>query len=133
MQFKSRFDGLVSLSWFGLCTVLVASATVLLVFGDRFAWARELSDIPALWLAGGLMTAGLAYTLLFALIAASQRAAAPHKSAVLGVVILTGLALRLIMIPSVPALEDDVYRYLWDGAVVATGHNPYAVAPERAA
>jgi len=49
-----------------------------------------------------------------------------------GGVILVGLAARLILIGSVPVLEDDWYRYLWDGAVVATGTDPYAWAPAEA-
>ncbi|MEX0745481.1 MAG: glycosyltransferase family 87 protein [Phycisphaeraceae bacterium] len=41
-----------------------------------------------------------------------------------------GLGMRALMIPSTPMLETDYFRYLWDGAVVAHGHNPYAHAPE---
>ena len=42
---------------------------------------------------------------------------------------LMGLLMRAAVWPSQPILEDDHYRYLWDGAVTASGHNPYAVAP----
>ncbi|HQJ46992.1 MAG TPA: hypothetical protein PK195_10130, partial [Ignavibacteriaceae bacterium] len=34
-------------------------------------------------------------------------------------IIFTGLFARLILIPSSPILDDDYYRYLWDGAVTA--------------
>ena len=37
--------------------------------------------------------------------------------------------MRLIQFGSEPVLEDDYNRYLWDGAVVAAGVNPYSVAP----
>ncbi len=40
-----------------------------------------------------------------------------------------GLGARLVMLGSVPVLEDDWYRYLWDGAVVQTGGDPYAWSP----
>ncbi|MCZ6702728.1 MAG: hypothetical protein O6940_06760 [Ignavibacteria bacterium] len=44
-------------------------------------------------------------------------------------IIGVGLISRLILIPSQPALEDDYYRYLWDGAVTANGCNPYMYSP----
>lgn len=40
-----------------------------------------------------------------------------------------GLMMRAIIWPSTPILENDFYRYLWDGAVTAAGHSPYTVAP----
>ena len=39
--------------------------------------------------------------------------------------------MRLSMFTSIPILEDDFYRYLWDGAVTAHGINPYAYSPEQ--
>lgn len=44
-------------------------------------------------------------------------------------VICVGLFGRIILIPSQPVLEDDYYRYLWDGAVTANGCNPYKYSP----
>ena len=44
-------------------------------------------------------------------------------------VILIGLLARIGMFASTPILEDDYYRYLWDGGVVAKGFNPYQYAP----
>ena len=41
-----------------------------------------------------------------------------------------GLAMRLAWIGTVPPLEDDYFRYLWDGAVVAHGLDPYGFAPQ---
>lgn len=40
-----------------------------------------------------------------------------------------GLAMRAIVLPTPAFLEDDFNRYLWDGAVVAHGMNPYGFAP----
>ncbi len=45
-------------------------------------------------------------------------------------IITVGSILRLMMLPSTPILEDDYYRYLWDGGVVAAGENPYRYPPE---
>jgi hypothetical protein len=43
-----------------------------------------------------------------------------------------GLAMRLILFASEPALEDDYQRYMWDGAVTAHGLNPYDKSPDAA-
>ncbi len=46
--------------------------------------------------------------------------------------ILFGAVLfRLILLPSLPIQEIDIYRYLWDGAVVAAGGNPYQASPQQ--
>ena len=45
-------------------------------------------------------------------------------------VLLGALLLRLPLIFAEPSLSDDVWRYLWDGRVAASGANPYALAPE---
>lgn len=43
--------------------------------------------------------------------------------------VLVGLASRLILFGSEPLLEIDYFRYMWDGAVLAAGENPYAWSP----
>jgi hypothetical protein len=55
-----------------------------------------------------------------------------NNKIVLAVIVLTGIVSRVILIPSQPVLEDDFYRYLWDGAVTANGFNPYIFSPEDA-
>ncbi|MBK6811021.1 MAG: hypothetical protein IPG81_19430 [Sandaracinaceae bacterium] len=42
-----------------------------------------------------------------------------------------GLGLVLLAVP--PVLSDDLYRYVWDGRVLAAGHDPYAHAPDAPA
>ncbi len=46
-------------------------------------------------------------------------------------VLIFGLALlpRAILLASQPALSDDLYRYIWDGRVIAAGIDPYRYAP----
>lgn len=44
-----------------------------------------------------------------------------------------GFAMRLIWFGAPAPLENDFHRYLWDGAVVAAGVDPYAFAPEQIA
>ena len=40
-----------------------------------------------------------------------------------------GIALRLLLVFAFPQLSDDVYRFIWDGRLVAAGHNPFAHLP----
>ncbi len=37
---------------------------------------------------------------------------------------------RLVLLPCVPFLSDDIYRYLWDGHVQLQGVNPYLYPPD---
>jgi len=47
--------------------------------------------------------------------------------------ILAGAVLfRALLVPLVPTLSDDIYRYRWDGRVQVEGWNPYAVSPNDA-
>ncbi len=43
--------------------------------------------------------------------------------------LLAGLFARLVLFGSDPILENDYLRYLWDGAVLAHGENPYRWSP----
>ena len=55
----------------------------------------------------------------------------PNLHNVLVVFIVAVLA-RLILLPSVPIHENDVYRYIWDGKVALSGINPYKYSPQQA-
>ncbi|WP_338872775.1 polyprenol phosphomannose-dependent alpha 1,6 mannosyltransferase MptB [Spirosoma sp. SC4-14] len=38
---------------------------------------------------------------------------------------------RVLLLFSVPQLSDDVYRFIWDGRLLAHGFNPYLYLPSR--
>lgn len=44
-----------------------------------------------------------------------------------------GVGARLALLPLLPHFSDDVYRYLWDGHVAASGLNPFLHAPAHPA
>lgn len=48
----------------------------------------------------------------------------------IGWMLAVGAAARAALVPASPVLENDYNRYLWDGAVVASGHNPYTLPPD---
>ena len=41
------------------------------------------------------------------------------------------LLFRLLWLPALPALSDDVYRFRWDGLLVAHGANPFRFRPDE--
>ncbi|MFH1744277.1 MAG: glycosyltransferase family 87 protein [bacterium] len=55
----------------------------------------------------------------------------PDSRFLLAWVVAVGLIMRVSMLTSTPMLEDDYYRYLWDGGVLAGGFNPYSYAPSE--
>jgi alpha-1,6-mannosyltransferase len=50
---------------------------------------------------------------------------------VLATLVAVGLMMRLAWLGTTPPLDDDFYRYLWDGAMVAHGLDPYRHAPSE--
>jgi len=46
-------------------------------------------------------------------------------------IVLFGLIFRVLGFFTFPVLEDDFYRYLWDGYVLVEQGNPYAQAPSH--
>ncbi|BCL82236.1 hypothetical protein ccbrp13_47010 [Ktedonobacteria bacterium brp13] len=47
----------------------------------------------------------------------------------LGIIFGGALLFRILLLPLLPSLSGDVWRYLWDGRVIAHGYNPYLYAP----
>ena len=59
---------------------------------------------------------------------AKERGVAKRRFVVYIVVIAA--ACRLVCVAADPVLSTDIYRYLWEGRVVAAGHNPFALPPD---
>ncbi len=123
----------VTKKW-ALSALLVAGFGLLLTFASpRFGYAYEVSEMPAIGLAVGLVLAGLLYCLgLPRLIANSLASDEGQLRLIVLCIVIGGLIARLVLFASEPVLEDDYQRYLWDGAVTANGNNPYALSPEDA-
>jgi len=106
---------------------LIGCHVVLALLSPRFIYGSPMSARP-IWPAVALhMLCGVLYLGVVLRI----RRTPPSRRLMLWV-LLVGAAMRVTMLLSAPMLEDDFYRYLWDGAVVAHGMNPYAHAPEQA-
>ena len=48
-------------------------------------------------------------------------------------VVVLGVLFRATLLLAEPTLSDDIYRYVWDGRVQASGINPYVHAPDSEA
>lgn len=118
-------------SWWIVWLLLLAHALLFVAFGWMFEHHRLLTDTPIVPFAIGLASAGAVACALPPLIGNSVGTSEDEcKRLILGIV-AGGLLLRLLMFWAPPALESDFYRYLWDGAITATGHNPYAFVPSK--
>ncbi len=118
--------------WAAIAAGLAIAAATILANRHRFDWAFELSRIPAIEFAIGLSLAGLLIMPLPRLIERTGRLDVIIQHRLLLAVIVVGIALRGVLFATEPILEDDYYRYLWDGGVAAHGINPYALAPSEA-
>jgi len=105
--------------------LLIGAHLSLSLLSRRFAYGTPFAERPVLWTALVMVAAGAVYLLAVASIPRT-----PDTGSALGWAFAVGLAARLVLLPSTPILEDDHYRYLWDGGVVAHGQNPYVWSPE---
>lgn len=53
----------------------------------------------------------------------------PYQRLDIHVILGFAMLVRVALLFSYPIQEDDFYRYLWDGKMVASGLNPYSIAP----
>ncbi len=116
--------GLLGRCWKPAGLALVALHALLLGLSSRFSHRVAATERPIV----GLVVLGLAAGALYCVVVVALR----HRrrgSANLLFIASVGIALRLLLLSSQPILETDYYRYLWDGAVVVNGFNPYAHAP----
>jgi hypothetical protein len=99
-----------------LALLLVGIAFALGQLGD---WRAELGRFQAL-----MLVAFAAYALAVA--RRTRWRVLPGAGAF---VVVAALALRVAVLGTPPTLSDDLYRYAWEGRVLAHGADPYAHAP----
>ncbi len=113
--------------WLVACLLLlVVWAVTLAGLSHWFEFDKEVLDKPVLTFVLLQMAAGVVYLLTVWLL--RNR---PLQVYWLTAVLLAGLLMRVSHFGSLPVLETDPYRYLWDGAVTAAGYNPYAISPHQ--
>jgi len=103
--------------------LLVGLCAALAVISSAFAPGEALMTRPIVPMTCLLLAMGGLYAVF-----ARKAIADPPP---LKVMLLVALVTRAILIPSFPIQESDLYRYLWDGRVVAAGMDPYRFSPEE--
>ncbi len=106
--------------------ILLACHLIVATVSSQFGDETDPAARPVLPLVALLSLAGIAF-----LVVAGHLLHRRFKRADLIWVIGLGLLMRMVLLPSAPVLEDDYYRYLWDGAVASRGISPYAVSPQQ--
>jgi alpha-1,6-mannosyltransferase len=112
--------------------VLAGAGAVLIASHAALVWiVAGLSNEPGAKTFAPIapMVLALALPAGLALLAAPRLATIAPSRIALALVFVTGLALRALWFGSPALIEDDFNRYLWDGAVVAHGLDPYRHAP----
>ena len=104
--------------------VLIIIHCLLVPLSWEFDYDAPVLTYPVISFVSLEMLAGGVYLTLLWLIPRSRR-----ERRLLALVLGVGFAIRAVTMFSTPILEDDFYRYLWDGAVVAEGTDPYRYTP----
>ncbi len=107
-------------------SVLLGLFALLWYVSPEFSLEIPLTERPVILLVSILVIAGAVYLLALCK-SLNTHLTQNYLLWILGV----GIAMRVLMIVSVPILEDDYFRYLWDGGVTVSGINPYSYSPEN--
>ncbi len=108
--------------------IAIASSQLILVWlapGLTSATAMTIASVTPL-IAGIALPAAICLAATSVLVHSGQR---PGSEWLLLAMISLGAFIRLVWLAAPPALEDDFFRYLWDGALLAHGFNPYTHSP----
>lgn len=111
-----------------LSTASIAIYTAIMLLSPYYALSVPLGERPLLII---LALYGVACGIYFVALRCVTRMPSTKQ---LGLWIVgTSLLIRCLLLPTPPFQEIDIYRYLWDGAVVCEGVDPYAYPPELVA
>jgi len=97
-----------------------------------FRLGTTTADHPYIAFTAAMMIAGTIWIALIPVIRAllRRRPSPRHVKRMIIAGATFGLLLRAMFFNSVPIYEDDWNRYLWDGAVITQGINPYLYSPD---
>ena len=113
--------------WIMVCgggLLLLIGASMMTVLSPLFIYGKLYEQRPVIAMVAVYLVAWVGYVLIFA----RSRAAGRTRS-LFWIAIGCALAARLLMCFSSPLLENDFYRYIWDGMAVNHKISPYATAP----
>ena len=108
-----------------LAILLAGALFVLRWLTTEFGAGTLTLEHPVIALCSAMIVAGIAW---FAMVLVLRKNPVSGRLT-LAIFLLLGLGMRLIFFDSKPVYENDYKRYLWDGAVVVSGENPYRFSP----
>jgi len=110
-----------------LCVLLGSSVALYFVLA-QFAQPQDIFIPPFLqtWMLCFMPYVG-ACTLVFL----TPPSVGRWRIAELAIILLGALLFRVLLLPQVPWLSRDSWRYLWDARVILHGYSPYVYAPEN--
>lgn len=111
--------------WLYTGITLVILSLTLTFFSHAFEYTTPVAGRPIILLTVLLAASGAAYLA----VAWHRQSLRSSGAKLFWWIVGVGLAMRLAMFFSLPMMEDDWYRYIWDGAVTAHGLNPFERAP----
>ncbi|NQT11962.1 MAG: DUF2029 domain-containing protein [Planctomycetes bacterium] len=117
-------------SWLTILLVLALVLTGLYAAMAALSF-RFTPDIPgtARPVLATLALLGFAFAVYLAAVFVALRARDGYP--LLAVVVLASVLFRVVSVYSWPVLEIDIYRYIWDGAVMMEGVSPYRYSPQQ--
>jgi len=113
-------------AWWGSAALIAGLLLAITIISSSFKWEYSLSQMPIIAVVVMMVGAGVIYLFFGWPLFTSGIVKRGLIYAV-----LCGLVFRAIISMSTPILEDDWYRYLWDGGVTANGLSPYEHSPEE--
>ena len=87
--------------------------------------SRNFGDRGGPYFMAPLTVAGIAYLLAIREFFATP--GFPRRVVVIGLILAAVWHIEFLRLP--PGVDDDIYRYLWDGRLQRLGYNPYIVIP----
>lgn len=108
----------------GVLLMLLTLASTLI--SPNFATDIPLRDQPVIMLVNIMVFSGAIY--YFVSLTSYK---IPYSNNTLLWILIVGVVLRVLTLYSTPMLENDYFRYLWDGAVLSKGIDPYKFSPDE--
>jgi hypothetical protein len=109
-------DRRATLEFAGLGLALVLTAVLLCRLPD---WLHRLGAFQALFAASFACYA----------VALLRLRRYEHIRYAARIVAVVAIAARLVLLPAIPSLSGDIFRYVWEGRVIVHGGNPYRQSP----
>jgi hypothetical protein len=120
---SAKVDSSKAINRAGWALLVLFSAITFL--SSRFALGSEPKQRP-------ILAVFALFTVAFGVYLYAVRKATNGKTELsVRKILFFSVVFRVVTLFSTPILEIDVYRYIWDGNVVAAGVNPYEFAPKE--